>query len=134
MGDRANVAVQENGKRVYFYTHWDGVAMPSVVQAALQRGKSRWHDPSYLARIVFCEMVRHAHFDDTTGFGISAEPGDNSYPFIVVDCDKQEVRFEPDERKTFEYVNRGYAVPAAYSFTEYIALKNVDWSLVSEKL
>lgn len=84
MGDRANVLIED----VYLYTHWDGSELPFVVQKALKRGDDRWGDPQFLARIVFCEMVK----DDpmgTTGYGISHELGDNEYEILKLDTDAQ---------------------------------------------
>jgi hypothetical protein len=82
MGDRANVLIED----VYLYTHYDGSELPFIVQEALKRGEDRWDDAQYLARVVFCEMVK----DDllgTTGYGISAELGDGEYELLKLDCD-----------------------------------------------
>lgn len=70
MGDRRNVVVEfENDLSVVFYTHWDGTELPETLANALKRGTSRWSDPSYLARIIFSEMVKDSVLE-TTGFGI----------------------------------------------------------------
>lgn len=116
MGDRVNIAVQDDGRRVYFYGHWSGFTAPLRVQEALNR-QDRWNDPSYLARIVFCTFVK-GHENDTTGFGISTTIGDNEYPLIVVDCDNQLVRFEDTHGA---YMNRDI-IGASFSFEEYCAL------------
>lgn len=85
MGDRANVVIYEGPKNVVFlYTHWTGSTLPKVLKAALQRGRERWSDAPYLARIVFCEMVRGEELT-TTGYGIATTPCDNEYPLLVVD-------------------------------------------------
>ena len=97
MGDRANVYMLEGESRggsktgVYLYTHWGGTELPHVVQRALAR-RQRWDDSQYLARIVFCEMVR-GYEDEETGFGISAGMGDNEHPILVVDCRTSRVSF-----------------------------------------
>lgn len=106
MGDRGNIAVQFDGKktkRVWFYTHWSGSELDQTIAAALERGKSRWTDGSYLARIIFCELVKGNEMD-TTGFGISLNAGDNEHAFRVVDLKSQTVFQEPDP-------DRSYAVP-----------------------
>lgn len=111
MGDRGNIVVQEaEGKRVYFYTHWRGSDIGPVVTKALFKGRKRWDDPAYLGRIVFCELISQDGSNGTTGFGISAAVCDNSHPILVVDCERQVVRFEnengtPDtdiQESTFE--------------------------------
>lgn len=106
MGDRANVAIQGPNGRVYLYTHWRGMELPEIVRRALAR-RQRWEDPSYLARIVFCQMVRD-EVDGVTGYGISLKPAnDRQHPILVLDTDKKEVRVEPGSE-------------AGISFEEYI--------------
>lgn len=96
MGNRANVAVQESeGKRVYLYTHWQGQELPETLRRALARNQ-RWDDPQYLARIIFCEMVKGNEASDT-GFGITACVHDGESRVILVDCEKQEVSLEGKE-------------------------------------
>ena len=54
--------------------------------------KQRWDDPHYLARIIFCEMVR----DDIGGdlnFGISSRLVDNNRPIIVIDTQTGTIGF-----------------------------------------
>lgn len=97
MGDRGNIVVQEAvGKRVYLYTHWRGSEIKSVVQLALQRHQ-RWNDPAYLARIIFCQLLAPGDLKGETGYGISATIGDNGYPVVVVDCERQRVYFEHED-------------------------------------
>lgn len=102
MGDRANVVVEfdygpeapKPPPRVYLYTHWRGSALPSILQRALAR-RMRWDDPSYLARIIFCEMVKGQEGEET-GFGISPDITDNEHPLLVVNTRHRLVRLEPD--------------------------------------
>lgn len=126
MGDRGNIAVVGGGKRVYFYGHWAGSEMPEIVRAALARGKGRWNDAPYLARIIFCQMVAPSDLMAETGYGISTEPGDNGYPILVVDCDKQEVNIETDTREGYGYAPAGDA--KAFGFAAYAALPEATWS------
>src|SRR5260221_3811715 len=124
MGDRANIAVQSRGERVYFYTHWSGSDVPEIVRSALERNE-RWDDPSYLARIIFCRLVRG---DETgeTGYGISTKPGDNQHPIFVVDCGTKTVNVQPDRRKEFGHCHvRGVA--KAMTFGDYAALEEAEW-------
>jgi len=91
MGDRANIKVTGAGD-VYLYTHWNGEELPQILKQALIRGRDRWGDPSYLARIIFCEMV-NGQEKDTTGYGISGECGDGGDRILTVDTDKMTVGF-----------------------------------------
>lgn len=97
MGDRGNIVVQETeGKRVYLYTHWKGSQIGGVVAKALAK-KKRWDDAPYLARIIFCELIDvEGDIKGEAGYGISAGICDNEYPILVVDVEKQVVRFEDE--------------------------------------
>jgi hypothetical protein len=86
MGDRCNVYV--NGADVFLYGHWSGWTIAQTVRDALKRGRERWNDAPYLARIVLCEMVRGS-FEELTGFGISRKLCDNERPIIVLDPDNR---------------------------------------------
>ena len=92
MGDRANVEFfNEEGERLFFYTHHEGSRLPWVVKRALERGKTRWDDSSYLARIIFCELIRN-DVDGLTGFGIDTRAaGDAQWPAIQVNMRGQSV-------------------------------------------
>lgn len=82
MGDRCNVYIKEAD--VFLYGHWSGWTIAQTVRDALKRGRERWNDAPYLARIVLCEMVRGSELD-LTGFGISHKLCDNERPIIVLD-------------------------------------------------
>ena len=96
MGDRGNVSIiQEQfpgkGDSVNLYTHWGGSELLTDVQTALKRGL-RWNDPSYLARIIFDEMIPAEQHGSETGNAISPHPLDEGdHPTITVDCTVQEV-------------------------------------------
>lgn len=91
MGDRANIKfIEENGGTLFFYTHWHGF---EYMKEALRRALSlreRWDDDSYLARIIFCEVVKGAD-NKTTGFGLSTYETDNENPIIEVNAKNQTV-------------------------------------------
>jgi hypothetical protein len=79
MGDRRNIVCEFPQASVAFYTHWAGTEAPGDLKTALMRGRSRWSDPAYLARIIFCAMVE-ADIQGQTGFGIEAIlPGSDAY-------------------------------------------------------
>ena len=86
MGDRGNIVIRDQyteGGEVYFYAHWNGSNLAETVQAALAR-KQRWNDGPYLARIIFCELVKGDE-DGETGYGISCGLCDNGHALLVVD-------------------------------------------------
>lgn len=78
MGDRGNIVVtEEDGGKIYLYSHWTGSDLPGIVARALDRGRDRWGDEPYLTRILFSQMLMEGHgLEDTTGFGISTYEGD----------------------------------------------------------
>lgn len=91
MGDRANVKfIDGNDAPMFFYTHWTGTELPKVVAAALVRGKSRWDDGPYLARIIFSEMIQHDVLDET-GYGLSTTLGDGGDRIITIRVHHQTV-------------------------------------------
>lgn len=98
--------------------------MDAIVANALERGKGRWGDDSYLARIIFCELVK----DDvggTAGTGIDVEPGDNEYPFLVVDLESQTVFRESDARNGFEYIYKPLkSATTSLAFEAFVAKHN----------
>lgn len=110
MGDRANVIVVDGGEQVCLYTHWAGSELPQTLQEALIRGRERWDDAQYLARIIFCEMVRGCEMR-LTGYGISQTPGDGQDRILYVDIASQSVS-----------INRGAAMP----FDAYVTMA-VEW-------
>ena len=104
MGDRGNIVIkQEDGNQIYLYTHWGGYSLPVVLQNALKRGKHRWDNEPYLARIIFCEMVKGYEMD-LTGFGISTYECDNEHPHLIVDCATQTVTIDGQSLSFADYV------------------------------
>lgn len=89
MGNRGSIEIcqphhfENKEQSLFLYTHWRGNEVCKVLATALDLGRSRWHDPSYLTRIIFNELQG----DDrgTTSFGITLyEPGDNEYPVPMI--------------------------------------------------
>ena len=76
--------------KIYFYTHWGAEGLEDCLCAALIRGRDRWDDPSYLARIIFSEMIQDEVMGNT-GYGIAPYECDPEYPTIVVDLEKRTV-------------------------------------------
>ncbi len=108
MGDRANIVMRQNGgveTNIYFYSHYNGSKLPSILQDALKRQK-RWDDEQYLARIIFCQMAK----DDVMGelgLGISSYVGDGEDRLVEVDCEPQRV----------------FCGNKSWSFKEYVGLE-----------
>ena len=91
MGDRGNIVIfEEGGGTLYFYSHWRGTELPQILQAALKRGKDRWDDESYLARIIFCEMTKY-DVDGLLGYGISTDRRDWNHPNLEVHMKEQKI-------------------------------------------
>ena len=57
--------------------------MPNTLANALDRGRSRWGDSSYLNRIIFSEMIKE-EIEEETGYGISHIRCDYNYDDIVI--------------------------------------------------
>ena len=98
MGMRRNIALDYGEQRkIYLYTHWGAESLEDVLRAALIRGRSRWDDPPYLARIIFSEMIQDEVLD-TAGYGIAPYVMDDEFPTIEVDLEKQTVGGVPFEQ------------------------------------
>jgi hypothetical protein len=107
VGDRANILVKDGEDEVHLYSHWMGSRLPNILQHSMKRGRERWDDPSYLARIIFCDMV-DGYEKDLTGFGISNRVGDGDNRIAVVDVAKRTITISGQ----------------SWSFQEFADLKN----------
>lgn len=118
MGDRGNIIIEKDGQdfkhQVVFYTHFSGSELPLIVRNALIRGRSRWDDSSYLARVIFSELVKD-DIDGLTGYGISTEIGDGGDQIVSVFIQQQRVTFH----KSFGLENM--------TFEELVAAKLTGW-------
>lgn len=114
MGDRGNIKIyQDSGDAaIFFYTHHRGSEIYGVVKRALARRK-RWDDGAYLARIIFCELVKGDE-DGDTGFGISTSISDNEHTIIGVNPNTREVTFESE----------GGTVSGKMSFDDFVLRKD----------
>jgi hypothetical protein len=117
MGDRGNIVIENDTDcfphAVFFYSHWHGSGLNSVLKTALAKGQARWNDGSYLARVIFCEMVK----DDkgVTGFGISTAIGDGSHPLLCVNMAENKVRLRESEN------DHNSKVTKEWTFEQFIA-------------
>lgn len=96
MGDRACVVVRDADEQVALYTHWSGYRVLEDVRTAIDRGRDRWDDAPYLARIIFCQMVGVKSFFETTGYGIRATPPDDAR-VVYVDTQNGTIEYENDD-------------------------------------
>jgi len=90
MSTRAQVYMKDSD--VYLYQHCDGDNLMDTVVAAVNSdvGKGRQSDPEYLARIIFCKMVKD-NVGGETGFGIgTTEHSDIEY-LVTVDCENKTI-------------------------------------------
>ena len=127
MGDRGNIVIRQgttNADDVWFYTHWSGSEIGEVVKTALAR-KQRWTDDCYLARIVFCQLVKGIE-DEEAGCGISTSMQDNEHPILVVDVPKQCVYYvDEHECKTGRLPDTIQVLAHAVSFAAFINAETV---------
>jgi hypothetical protein len=65
-------------------TSYRAECLEDTLRDALVRGRSRWADPAYLARIIFSEMIKDEVLE-TTGYGLAPYVMDDQYPTIEVD-------------------------------------------------
>lgn len=96
MGMRQNIALKygkpHEDKTIYIYSHWDGGStyeesgLADMLKRALAK-KLRWDDESYLARMIFSEVVKK-EIDGQLGYGLSPYEIDPQYPTIEVDLEK----------------------------------------------
>lgn len=87
MGDRGNIVVRGCRGDVYLYSHNQGTVLKDILQNALAR-RLRWNDASYLARIIFSEMIKE-DVNGELGYGISTYIVDNEHGILVVDVPSQ---------------------------------------------
>jgi hypothetical protein len=129
MGDRGNIAVLQHGdskdapEQVWFYTHWSGSEIEQTLRTALAR-RQRWSDESYLARIIFCELVKGSE-NEETGFGISTGLSDNEYPILVCDVPNQRVYFIDEDELDAGKVPDGWQPKTSWTFEAFLTAKPV---------
>lgn len=88
---RRNIAMQyDTGKKIYIYTHWGADGMELGLAYALEHGRDRWGDESYLARIITSAIFRD-EIDGLTGYGIAPYECDPEYPTLEVDLNENTV-------------------------------------------
>lgn len=91
MGDRAQIHLVDTD--VWLYAHSDGYRIEEVVAEALDRGRSRWDDPPYLARILFSELIA-GDIEGTTGYGIDTQRYGDVHTVVHVSLEDETVAVE----------------------------------------
>lgn len=81
---------------IYLYTHWGAAGLENQLAASLERGRERWDDESYLARIIFTDMTEGVG-KDLTGFGLSPYEIDPGFKTLSVDLRAKTVNDVPYE-------------------------------------
>jgi len=81
------ILMGKNESPIYLYSHWGASELIKNLQIAMQRNL-RWDDPSYLARIIFCQMVKD-DLDGETGYGIDTYLHSDIWRLLIVDCENQ---------------------------------------------
>jgi len=92
---------KSNAEHVWLYTHWGAYKLPQTLARALAR-RERWSDIGYLARIIFCTMVKGRE-DAETGYGIYGSgdahcPIGDAWRVIHIDVNEQKVTIEDNGR------------------------------------
>ena len=98
MGDRGQIRIQQfndNMDSIFLYTHNRGSEIYGILKRAMSR-RERWSDETYLARIIFCEMVKGDE-QGTTGAGMSLTPFDVEHTTLGVNCREQTITFEDSD-------------------------------------
>ena len=101
-GTKTDQAQQQGS--VFIYSHWGGdddinnSPLAQQVRVALKR-RERWSDESYLARIIFSEIIKD-DIESDAGYGLSPSAWycDEEYPRIVVDLSTEQVNGIPFEK------------------------------------
>lgn len=92
---RRNIALDYGeDKIIYLYTHWGAEELEVSLAHSLERGRDRWDDDSYLARIIFTDMTKEVG-EELTGYGISPFEIDPEFQTLAVDLQKKTVNDIP---------------------------------------
>lgn len=109
MGTRGQVHIKDTD--IYLYQHYDAYNLPEKIRKVIEEGK-RLDDPEYLARIIFCEMVKDSK-DQECGFGIGNDIHDDVEFLVRVDCRNGIVTDIHYKNGGTEYVSTGYSFAEA---------------------
>lgn len=116
MGDRRHCILRFNPapenddpRDIYLYTHWGGANLPRDVAAALDSvpARRRWHDDTYLARIIIDQLTRDAR-DTELGYGLAPFPIESEYDHdVIVNVSRGTVDYDESGPISFPaFINR----------------------------
>lgn len=101
MSTRSNIRLTySDGNKVVFYQHCDGDTLSDTLKAALKRGKGRWSDSTYLARIIFSEMIQNDVLG-TMGYGIGTHVSEENWFTLDVNLADQTVEWTDQSGKSY---------------------------------
>jgi hypothetical protein len=88
MGERGHIGIvhHNNATPIYFYTHWDGHYVPTLLAEGLKRAMEagRLTDESYATRIVFDTLTGCTGSTTSYGILIGEPQSDNEYAIPTV--------------------------------------------------
>lgn len=98
MGMRRNISLDygEKNAKIYLYTHWGAEGLEQTLAKSLDRGRERWGDPAYLARVIFTDMTRDVG-NELTGYGLDVAECDPEFKTLAVDLESKTVNDVPFE-------------------------------------
>lgn len=122
MGDRGAIVIRDKDDEVFLSTHWHGSELPLVTHKSLAL-RTQWKVPNYLARIIFCAMVKGQEAE-VSDFGISSSLSgsgvDGDHPLIVLDVENQTVLLEIQGPRPRDVLN-------SISFEDAATIPPEDW-------
>ena len=89
MGDRLNIQLiytsfEDEVQSLHIYSHWGGHRILSRgLSDAIQAGRGRWDDQSYLGRIILSQLVGE-DWNQNLSWGLSPDYVDSEYPDLKV--------------------------------------------------
>jgi phage-related protein len=101
--DSAQVEIIEgSGCRLYLYTHHNADSIVEKVRNVLDL-RTRWDDPDYFSRVLFCEMIKDEEKDSDEDFGIGTMLYADINILVTLDFEKQHVHVSSTLNKSVQY-------------------------------
>lgn len=88
--------------RIYLYAHHTAEELIREVHQALSL-KTRWNDPDYLAKLVFCRMVPLELWKEEGGFGIGTQLYADINLLVSLDTTRQVITIQSAQDKHQRY-------------------------------
>lgn len=75
--------VSDQAPVVFIYSHWyDAMTLKAKIKNVLER-RERWDDESYLARMIFSNIIQLDDINSATGFGLAPYSMGDHAPVVV---------------------------------------------------